>query len=110
MSEEDRPTFNQYVAFAREVIPIMHKQYGERLADVWVSRYARDCAGEEREVFLQELIFCSDKESETWKALQLIVLYHHLHEPPLPNALEFWNSRTAAGIRGGLGNLNKGDK
>ena len=100
MSAVDIFTFNQYVDFACETVKIMHKQYGERLADVWVHRYARDCAGDDRNVFVQELIMCSETESEAWKALQLIVLYHRLHETPLPENLDLWTSLAAGEIRG----------
>ena len=100
MSEVDIFTFNQYVDFACETVQIMHKQYGERLADVWVHRYARDCAGDDRNVFVQELIMCSETESEAWKALQLITLYHRLNETPLPQNLDLWTSLAAGEIRG----------
>ena len=99
MSEVDLTTFNEYVDFARKGVQIMHKQHGERLADVWVHRYARDCAGDDRTVFIQELIICSQEESEAWEALRLIVLYHRVHETPLPQNLDLWTSLVAGGIR-----------
>ena len=100
MSEMDRFKFNQYVDFACEAVQIMHKQHGERLADVWMHRYARDCAGDDRNVFVHELIICSETESEAWKALQLITLYHRLNETPLPQNLDLWTSLAAGESRG----------
>ena len=99
MSEMDRFKFNQYVDFACEGVQIMHKQHGERLTDVWVHRYDRDCAGDDRTVFIQELIMCSQKESEAWNALLQIALYHRLNEIPLPEALDLWTSLVAADMR-----------
>ncbi len=92
--------FNQYVDFACEGVQIMHKQHGKRLADVWMHRYARDCAGDDRNVFVHELIMCSKTELEAWRALQLITLYHRLHETPLPQNLDLWTSLVAGEIRG----------
>ena len=100
MSKMDRFKFNQYVDLACEAVQIMHKQHGERLADVWMHRYARDCAGDDRDVFVHELIMCSETKSEAWKALQLITLYHRIHETPLPQNLELWTSLAAGEIRG----------
>ena len=99
MSEIDWMTFKEYVGYARELVTILHMRHGKRLAEVWARRYARDCVGDDRTVFIHELLMCSEQESEAWNALELIVLYHHLHEIPLPQALQLWTSLVAADIR-----------
>ena len=94
----DETEFNKYVASARTVIQNVHEQYGETLDQVWVRHYARDCEEDWRVYFLRSLIFSADTLPEAWKALGLIVTYHHYHNLlPLPRILDVWTGEVAAG-------------
>ena len=99
MSKVNETTFSQCVRYARVLVPFIRELYGERLADVWMHRYACDCAGDDRNVFIHELIMCSAKESEACKALQMIVFYHLRNETPLPQSLDLWTPRAAGEFR-----------
>ena len=75
MSKVNETMFYQCVRYARVLVPFIREQYGERLADVWMHHYACDCAGDDRNVFIHELIMCSAKESEAWVVSQFEFLF-----------------------------------